>query len=207
MLLFEDYKKQFGDTTIISIPKRELPHGIYWLKGENGSGKTTLIKSIAGLIPFDGNITVDGYNIRTNRMTYTSVVNYAEAEPLYPSFLSGDDLIDFYKETKKANSARMAKLIDTLGISGYKASKVGTYSSGMAKKLSLVLAFLGNPKLILLDEPLITLDIQAVGALQQLIQVYHNNGVSFLITSHQELTFDTLTPTRLLIKDKTLMTA
>ena len=207
MLLFEDYKKQFGDTTIISIPKRELAHGIYWLKGENGSGKTTLIKSIAGLIPFDGNITVAETNIRTNRMAYTSIVNYAEAEPLYPGFLTGTDLINFYSATKKATPRQATMLINALGIGGYAGSKTGTYSSGMTKKLSLLLGFMGNPKLILLDEPLITLDQQSVSALQKLIQECYASGVSFLITSHQELTFDSLSPTRLLIRDKTLAIA
>lgn len=207
MLLFEDYKKQFGDTTIISIPKRELPHGIYWLKGENGSGKTTLIKSIAGLIPFDGNITVGDYNIRTNRMAYTGAVNYAEAEPLYPGFLTGTDLINFYSATKKATPRQATMLINALGIASYAGNKTGAYSSGMAKKLSLVLGFMGNPKLILLDEPLITLDQQSVAALQKLIQESYTGGVSFLITSHQEITFDGLSPARLLIKDKTLTAA
>jgi len=207
MLSFANYKKQFGNTTIISIPELELAHGIYWLKGENGSGKTTLIKSISGLIPFDGRIAVAGNDIRTNRMLYTSIVNYAEAEPLYPSFLSGTDLINFYKQTKNATETQANALIDTLGIAGYAGNKTGTYSSGMAKKLSLVLGFLGSPKLILLDEPLITLDLQSVQALQMLVQQYHANGVSFLITSHQEITFDMLAPVRLLIKDKTLVTA
>jgi len=207
MLLFEGFKKQYGSTTIISVPTLELPHGIYWLKGENGSGKTTLIKSISGLIPFDGRIAVDGTDIKTNRMAYTLSVNYAEAEPVYPGFLSGTDLINFYAQTKKAPAKQVTELISSLGIANYADNKTGTYSSGMAKKLSLVLGFMGNPKLILLDEPLITLDQRSVAALQSLIQQCYVGGVSFLITSHQEITFDTLMPTRLLIEDKTLIRA
>jgi len=207
MLSFENYKKQFGSTTIIGIPMLQLPHDIYWLKGENGSGKTTLIKSISGLIPFDGRITVAGDDIRTNRIAYTSAVNYAEAEPAYPGFLTGTDLISFYAQTKKGTAQQTKELVDSLGIAAYAGNKTGTYSSGMAKKLSLVLGFLGQPKLILLDEPLITLDQQSVKALQSLIQQYYASGVSFLITSHQEITFESLSPTRLLIKDKTLITA
>jgi len=205
MLVFEDYKKQFGDTTIISIPKLELSPGVYWLKGENGSGKTTLIKSISGLIPFDGRISVAGQDIRTNRIAYTSIVNYAEAEPIFPGFLTGTDLIRFYCETKKANDGQARQLAGVLGVTGYADNKTGTYSSGMAKKLSLVLGFLGMPKFIMLDEPLITLDQQSVQALYELIQQYYAAGVSFLITSHQDVFFDNLATTRLLIKDKTLV--
>jgi len=207
MLLFGDYKKQFGGTTIIHVPSLALEHGIYWLKGENGSGKTTLIRSIAGLIPYDGRIAVDGCDIRTDRMTYTASVNYAEAEPLYPGFLTGNDLINFYRETKKGSDQQVGELTAALGITDYAGNQTGTYSSGMAKKLSLVLGFMGAPKLILLDEPLITLDQRSVQVLQGLIQQYYMAGVSFLITSHQELTFDNIAPIRLQLKDKTLSRA
>jgi ABC-2 type transport system ATP-binding protein len=207
MLKFEQYKKQFGGNTVISIPELELGSGAYWLKGENGSGKTTLIKSIAGLIPFEGTITVGGKDIRKERAVYTSKVNYAEAEPLYPDFLTGEDLIRFYKGTKMGADAHVKHLVGAFGIGAYKDNKIGTYSSGMAKKLSLVLAFMGQPELILLDEPLITLDQEAVGALQSLIQGRRADGVSFLITSHQEISLGIISPSRLSIKNKTLVTA
>ena len=64
---------------------------------------------------------------------------------------------------------------------------MSSYSSGMLKKLSLVLAFIGNPVLILLDEPFITLDMDAVRGLQQLIEQKQAAGVSFCISSHQDL--------------------
>lgn len=205
MLRFNNYKKQFGDTLVIGVPQMDLDNGIYWLKGENGSGKTTLIKSICGLIPFDGDITVAGNNIRKDRMAYTAAVNYAEAEPLYPSFLTGNDLIQFYQKTKGGTAQECRRLMEAMGIDSYVAKKVGTYSSGMAKKLSLVLGFLGNPTLILLDEPLITLDQQSVTNLREMIEEYVAKDVSFLVTSHQEVDFNAQLPQRLFIKDKTLV--
>ena len=204
MLQIKDYKKQFANHLIVGIPSLELPHNIYWLKGENGSGKTTLIKSIGGLIPFEGSIKVNGTDIHQNRMEYRRIVNYAEAEPLYPGFLTGNDLISFYAKTKGATDEQVQNIMAATGIEKYAGSKIGTYSSGMAKKLSLSLGFLGNPKLILLDEPLITLDVESVAILQKLIEEYYNQGVSFLITSHQEIHFPTLSPSRLIVKDKTI---
>ena len=62
----------------------------------------------------------------------------------------------------------------------------GTYSSGMLKKLSLALAFLGEPKVIMLDEPLITIDDRAVECMYDLIRQYHAQGVTFLLSSHQD---------------------
>jgi ABC-2 type transport system ATP-binding protein len=204
MLRFEKYRKAYGKTEVIGIPQLRLDAGIYWLRGENGSGKTTMIKSIAGLAPFDGVIEIDGKDIRKDRIGYTSIVNYAEAEPMYPSFLTGNDMISFYATAKNAAAEQVKMISDQLGIGGYVDNKIGTYSSGMAKKLSLVLAFMGQPKLILLDEPLITLDAQSVSILQEMIQQYHANGVSFIITSHQEVTLGTHTVGRLQIQNKTL---
>lgn len=203
MLLFSNYTKSFEKTEIITVPQLELPHGIYWLRGENGAGKTTLMKSIAGLIPYDGNITVCDKNIKQDRIGYTSIVNYAEAEPVFPGFLTGSDLIRFVEKTKNAPAGQSATLSKQFGMDNYKNNRIGTYSSGMVKKLSLVLAFLGNPKLILLDEPLITLDKQSVTTLQEVIELYHKN-TSFIITSHQEISTGKSKLQHLQITNKTL---
>lgn len=206
MIRFLQYSKAYNDKPIISADL-QLAHGLYWLKGENGSGKTTLLKSIAGLIPFSGKIEVAGSEINTDRIGYRHKVNYAEAEPLYPSFLTGAELLDFFVATKKADPAQAARLVEVLGAGSYINNKIGTYSSGMAKKLSLVLGFIGSPSLVLLDEPLITLDQQSVNNLLQLIEQTHAQGVSFLITSHQEFGFRGAKGIRLQITDRTLSVA
>ena len=187
MILFSNYCKYYNGNLIIQAPTLELAHNLYWLKGENGCGKTTLMRSIAGIIPFNGSISVNGIEIHKKRMDYRMSVNYTEAEPVYPSFLTGNDLIRFYARAKKASEKQVSSLIDIFNIGDYANNKTGTYSSGMTKKLSLVLGFIGHPRLILLDEPLITLDQQSVMNLQKLIGSCFSEGISFMITSHQEI--------------------
>jgi ABC-2 type transport system ATP-binding protein len=206
MLTITSFQKKYpgSDEPVLSIPHFKLDKGIYWIKGENGSGKTSLIKSIAGLIPFSGSIAINEFELSKNRMAYTKTVNYAEAEPQYPAFLTGKELIDFYKSTKGGELP--VDLIAVLGVEKFMHSKTAVYSSGMMKKLSLVLGFTGNPQLILLDEPLIALDTAAVEILQNTIAAYNKKGVSFIITSHQPLNnsivqFDA----GFIIKDKTLV--
>ena len=203
MIKFTNFSKHYNNNLIIQAPSLALEHGIYWLKGENGSGKTTLIKSIAGLIPFSGSIDVDGAEINKDRTGYRSIVNYAEAEPVYPAFITGNDIIRFYAQTKKATGEQVKFLIEWIGIEAYAGNKIGTYSSGMTKKLSLVLGFMGSPKLILLDEPLITLDQESVSKLQKLIEKSFMSGISFIITSHQEIHLS-IPSSRLAINNKTL---
>jgi ABC-2 type transport system ATP-binding protein len=187
MLTITQFQKKYpgSNEPVLTIPHFHLDKGIYWIKGENGSGKTSLIKSIAGLLPFTGSVAVNGIELSKHRMAYTKAVNYAEAEPQYPPFLSGKELLDFYKSTK--GSELPTELIAALGVEKFMHNKTTVYSSGMMKKLSLVLAFTGNPQLILLDEPLIALDVDAVAVLQNTIAAYYAQGVSFIITSHQAL--------------------
>jgi len=205
MLTITNFQKKYGTSTepVLSINDCKIEKGIYWIKGANGTGKTSLLKSIAGLIPFEGSIAVDGCDINHNRMAYLQQVNYAEAEPQYPLFLSGKELIDFYRSTKKGNFPD--SLLSNLGVEKFMHQKTSTYSSGMLKKLSLVLAFIGNPTLILLDEPLIALDVAAVDVLQAAIRQYHQADVSFIITSHQLFNNELIScTTNLLLQEKSL---
>lgn len=205
MLTIKNFQKKYGTSSepVLFIDDYILEKGIYWIKGSNGSGKTSLLKSIAGLIPFEGNIAVDGCDINHNRRAYLQQVNYAEAEPQYPLFLSGKDLIDFYRSTKKGNFPD--SLLGNLGVEKFMGQKTATYSSGMLKKLSLVLAFIGNPTLVLLDEPLIALDVAAVEVLQSAIRQYNQAGVSFIITSHQLFNNELIScTTNLLLQEKSL---
>lgn len=186
MLQITNYRKAYGAEPVLTIPELALSQGTYWLKGENGAGKSTLLRSIAGLIPFDGDIRVDNINLRKQRMAYTRIVSLAEAEPVYPSFLTGADLLLFYRKTKGENIL-LQEVTGAFGMQGYLKNKIGSYSSGMLKKLSLLLAFAGSQKLILLDEPFITLDADAVRVLQNVIADLSEKDTSFIISSHQEL--------------------
>jgi ABC-2 type transport system ATP-binding protein len=203
MLQIQNYKKTYSAAPVLSIAELELADGIYWLQGPNGSGKTTLLKSIAGLIPFEGSIAVKGLSLRKQRMEYTRQVSFAEAEPVYPFFLTGRELISFYLKTKGGNTNQAAGLANALGIAPFLANPVSSYSSGMLKKLSLLLSLMGDPSLILLDEPFITLDVNAVAVLQSLIETSVQKGISFLISTHQELAL-TVTFCTLQIEQRTL---
>lgn len=200
MLRIANYRKAYGPDPVLTIPRLELPGGIYWLKGKNGAGKTTLLKSVAGLIPFDGEISVMGLSLRQQRRAYTKTVSFAEAEPVYPSFLTGQELLGFYLQTKGGNKQNAIQIGEALGIASFLSQKVETYSSGMLKKLSLLLCFCGSPTLLLLDEPFITLDESAVTELQRLIAT---KNASFIISSHQELAVD-VPYENLLLHEKTI---
>jgi ABC-2 type transport system ATP-binding protein len=193
MLHFKDVKKYYSSFLALDIPQLTVGEGLWWLQGENGSGKTTFLKMIAGLHPFTGDIYInDLYSIKKHRLQFVRRVNYAEAEPLYPPFLTGKDLITLFCKTKKGSIDEAVELLQQLHVFHAYEMKLGTYSSGMIKKLSLVLAFIGAPKFILLDEPFITIDVSALEVICSIIKNKFEQGISFIVTSHQQVHSDQL---------------
>ncbi|MBC8151385.1 MAG: ABC transporter ATP-binding protein [Bacteroidetes bacterium] len=187
MLTIRNFRKVYVDRTILDIPRLDFAPGIHWVQGRNGSGKTTFFKSIAGMLPFDGQIILDGqFDADRHPVPYRLRVNYGEAEPVFPEFLTAHELIQWVGTAKKATQSQTDELVDAFAVREYMKTPVGTYSSGMLKKTSLVLAFLGQPRLILLDEPLITLDVAATQTVAHQIRMLSERGVSFLLSSHQD---------------------
>ncbi len=193
MLRFTNIQKYYGSFLAIEIPSLSIDEGVWWVKGENGSGKTTFLKMIAGLHPFTGNIVLENkISLKKHRQQFVRLINYAEAEPLYPSFLTAKDMAELYCETKGGDLQQAQELLKQLKVYDSYKRPLGSYSSGMIKKVSLTLAFIGQPKIILLDEPLITIDANAVNTICSIINSKYKEGVSFIITSHQTVHGDQL---------------
>ena len=199
MLQLTDLKKAYGPRVILQIPQLSVPPGTYWIKGNNGSGKTTLMKIIAGINPVEGTVILNNTDLVKNPMTYRQQVSFAEAEPVFPGFVTGWDLIRFVQNMRKEKEESLQMLIEYFGVRDFLDYTVGTYSSGMTKRLSLMLAFIGNTKLILLDEPLITLEDIFLPLLFSLIKLRQNQGTSFLLSSHQHFREDQFRPDRKIV--------
>jgi len=207
MLQFVAFNKFYGDYPALKIDDLNVEPGIYWIKGVNGSGKSTLLKSIAGILAFNGDILLNGdISIKKQPVAYRKLVNFAEAEPLFPEFLTGMEMIKLFASAKDAPTGQEQQFIESMKMQSYVDRPIGTYSSGMLKKLSLVLAFLGNPNLILLDEPLITIDTESLKILYSWIAEQHNkNDVSFMLSSHQALDALELPETKQLLVENQIL--
>jgi len=188
MLHFNQFEKSYFDHLVLKIDNIKLPEGVFWIKGSNGTGKSTLLKAIAGILSFKGDIAIGTVYLKNHGVAYRKLVNFAAAEPLFPEFLSGAEMIGLFAKAKGAIPGQAEALITDIGMQDYINNPLGSYSSGMLKKLSLVLAFLGKPKLILLDEPLNTIDAESLEILYRWINEKHEKEkISFILSSHQPL--------------------
>lgn len=187
MLQLNRFSKTYRGRAVLRIDAFAFSPGTYWIQGANGSGKSTLLKAIAGVIPFEGDILLEGqWSVKKQAVAYRRLVNFAEAEPLFPEFLTGCELIHLFRAAKNGPPHQEDFYLEGLRMTSYVHEPVGTYSSGMLKKLSLVLAFLGRPTCIVLDEPLTTLDAEAIPVLCSWMANQHaQQGTSFLLSSHQ----------------------
>ena len=187
MLQLTNFSKFYRGRAVLRIDSFAFSPGTYWIQGANGSGKSTLLKAIAGITPFEGDVLLAGQlSVKNQAVAYRRLVNFAEAEPVFPAFLTGRELIDLFRTAKNGPPRQEDFYLESLHMTSYVHEPVGTYSSGMLKKLALVLAFLGQPTCIVLDEPLTTLDAAAVPVLCAWMARQHaQQGTSFLLSSHQ----------------------
>ena len=207
MLQIKNFRKAYNRHIALQIDSFTINAGVYWVRGTNGSGKSTFLKAIAGLTYFEGDIILNkGINSKKQSVAYRSAVNFAEAEPLFPEFLTGVELIKLFKKAKNAPKEQEDFYVESMGMTSYLHDPVRTYSSGMLKKLSLVLAFMGRPTCILLDEPLTTLDAESLPILYSWITNHTNQReMIFLISSHQIFAEELLpTAQEIIVENKTI---
>lgn len=188
MLHLEQFRKSYHGFLVLKIDNLLMERGIYWIKGVNGSGKSTLLKTIGGILSFQGDIRINNISIYKQPVAYRKLVNIAEASPIFPGFLTGTEMIRLFAAAKDAPAEQASYFIESMKMQGYIDEPLRVYSSGMLKKLSLLLAFLGNAEVILLDEPLITIDAESLAILYTwIIERHTQRGTTFLLSSHQAL--------------------
>lgn len=184
MVIIENLHKKFNKNIVLSgIDLNINEGGIFAILGPNGSGKTTLIKSILGMvIPNKGTLTVLGKNIKHNS-TYRNKIDYLPQIANFPSNLKVKELIKMIKDLR-GNTLEDEHLINLFKLEPFLNKKLGTLSGGTKQKVNIVLTFMFDSPLIILDEPTTGLDPISLIRLKELIQSEKAKGKTFIITSH-----------------------
>ena len=181
MILVENLHKRFGKNSVLSGLDLYIEGGgIFAVLGPNGSGKTTLIKSILGMvIPNKGSIVVSGVSIKKN-WRYRQEIDYLPQIANFPGNLRVKELIRMIKDLRQRPS-REEELIELFQLTPFLDKKLSTLSGGTKQKVNIVLAFMFDSPLLILDEPTTGLDPASLINLKELIQKEKTNGKTILI--------------------------
>ncbi len=188
IISINNLKKKYGQQVVLNDVSFEVDYGqIVGLIGPSGAGKSTIIKLTLGMEKADsGNSEVFDTHM-PNRKILNKMGYMAQSDSLYSSLSARENLIFFAKmrEVNKANlDAEIDRVAQVVDLSDQLDKKVDNFSGGMKRRLSLAIALLGNPQLLILDEPTVGID----PALRKNIWVelgkLRDNGCSILVTTH-----------------------
>ena len=159
---------------------------ILGLLGPNGSGKTTVMKAILNLVHSEGDIKVFGMDLHDNFeeiMQKTGAL--IESPAIYKDMTAYQNVKMHAAMYPHIDKERIEHILDAVHLLPYKNDKAGKFSLGMKQRLGLAVAFVSNPELIILDEPVNGLDIEGVVEVREIIKrLNEERGVTFLISSH-----------------------
>lgn len=184
MIEFKNLHKRFGKLVVLDGLDLEISKGgIFAILGPNGSGKTTLIKCLLGMvIPNKGDIIFDKKSV-LGKWAYRNNLNYLPQIANFPPNLTVIELINMVKNLRPKDS-NTEELIELFGLKSSLDKKLGNLSGGTKQKVNIVLAFMFDSDLIVLDEPTNGLDPIALIHLKEIIQKEKDKGKTILITTH-----------------------
>ena len=208
MLEIKGLKKSFKAKEVLKNLNLSIKEGeIVCLLGNNGAGKTTLINCILRMIQAEaGSILLDGRDIFTykNEEYFSKVNALLESSVNVYDYLTGWQNIEYFSGLLKLDSGneKIKTYISLFELEEAIHEAVGTYSRGMRQKLALLIALMSSPKLLLLDEPTLGLDIQSkLSVIQILNTIIKTEKIAVLLTSHQMDVVQKLQSRILILKD------
>lgn len=190
MLSIKNLTKKFGHLLAVDNLSLEIDEGeIYALIGPNGAGKTTTIKIIAGLyLPDSGSVEFLGKNLLAGEAQEKKLIGYIPDEPNFYPGLTGVEFLNFigglYQISEKRKNEVLARFSKIYPFREILDSEPNNYSRGNKQKLVICAAFLPDPKLLLIDEPIVGLDPQSAKATLELFSTFAKEGGSILLSTH-----------------------
>ncbi len=202
-LVIDKVSKQYKNHIAVDRITIKLQKGVYGLLGQNGAGKTTLMRMICGILkPDSGTISFDGMDV--SEEDYRAVLGYLPQDfGYYPEFTGQDFLLYMaaLKGLSKSQAKRKAaELVQLVSLQDAAARKIRTYSGGMKQRLGIAQALLGQPELLVLDEPTAGLDPKERVRFRNLIRDLGKESI-VLLSTHIVSDIEHIADTVLIMKD------
>ena len=205
MLELQGITKKYKDKTALERVTLTLENGIYGLLGPNGAGKSTLMNIITGNIrPTEGRVCWKGKEIKAQGAYYRSILGYApQQQGLYDNF-TGVRFLSYMAALKeiprKKQAGEIERVLDFVNLTDVRNRFIGTYSGGMKQRMLIAQAVLGNPELIVLDEPTAGLDPKERVRIRERIKALSGERI-LLVSTHVVSDIETIAGEMILLRE------
>jgi ABC-2 type transport system ATP-binding protein len=182
--------KTFGTTLAVDNLTLTIPKGEFFtLLGPNGAGKTTTLKIVAGLLrPTKGTVLVSGYDMTKENIEAKRLISFIPDIPYIYEKLTGREFLHFIGELYKLERDRLRdeaeRLLGLFYMEDYGNQLMESYSHGMRQKIVICSALLPDPRLIIIDEPMVGLDPKSIRLVKDILRSSANDGTTVLMSTH-----------------------
>lgn len=190
MIKLQKLIKKFGSFSAVDNISLEIPSGQFFgFLGPNGAGKTTTIKMMTGLYePTLGEVFLNGSNIKTNPIEAKQQIGYVPDHPYIYDKLTGREYLYFcaglYKMPKLDLEGKIEEIIKLFEIEPWIDKRAENYSQGMSQRLVIASALLHNPKIIIIDEPMVGLDPKSASIVKKVLREKCEKGATVFMSTH-----------------------
>ena len=190
MLYIQHLTKRYGEKKAVDdLSLHIAPGEIYGFIGHNGAGKTTTLKAVVGILPFEeGEITINGTSIKADPLTCKRQLAYIPDNPDLYDYMTGSKYLNFIADIfgvgAEERQERIRKYADLFELTDDLAQPIAAYSHGMKQKLSIISAWLHQPRLIIMDEPFVGLDPKAAHTLKGMMREVCDQGGAIFFSTH-----------------------
>jgi ABC-2 type transport system ATP-binding protein len=177
--------KRYGPTKAVDDLSFTVADGrVTGFLGPNGAGKSTTMRLIVGLdAPSSGRITVSGRPYHDRRFPLREVGALLEAKAIHPS-RSARNHLRWLAQSNGIRTSRVDEVLEQVGLAAVARKRAGTFSLGMSQRLGIAAALLGDPEVLLLDEPVNGLDPEGIQWVRQLLRSLASEGRTVFVSSH-----------------------
>lgn len=181
----QNVEKKYGRFTALYKLSLDIKPGAHLLiLGPNGAGKTTLIKSIMGILNFKGRVMIDGIDVNKDPRGAKRVIGYVPQNYAFYESLTLYDHAVLTTRLKNLGPEQIEEKLRLVNLWDARKRRVRACSDGMKQRLGIALALIGNPKLLLLDEPTSNVDLRGQLEFQRLLRALLKQGKTMITTSH-----------------------
>jgi ABC-2 type transport system ATP-binding protein len=190
MIQIQNLSKHYGRLhAVANLDLEVAPGEIFGFLGPNGAGKTTTIRCMMGILKASsGQVLLDGHDVVSAAQKAKAISGFIPDRPFIYEKLSGIEFLTFVGKLHRVDTARlskrMAELLDHLELTPWKEELVESYSHGMKQRLVVCAALLHEPKILVIDEPMVGMDPKGARTLKDLLCALAKTGTTVFLSTH-----------------------